>query len=49
MYGNIQTKRRLIMNNVKRKELAKISDRLSAVKDVLNDIKSDLEYALSDE
>lgn len=37
------------MNNVKRRELSKIAERLSAAKDVLGDIKSDLEYVLSEE
>lgn len=37
------------MNKIKRKELSKIEDRLLSVKDVINDIKSDLEYVLTDE
>ena len=37
------------MNNTKRKELSKIEARLSIIKDAINDIKSDLEYVLTDE
>ena len=37
------------MNNVKRKELAKISVRLSQARDMICDIKGDIEYVLIDE
>ena len=37
------------MNKIKRKELSKIGERLSLAKDAINDIKSDLEYVLTDE
>jgi sugar-specific transcriptional regulator TrmB len=37
------------MNKTKRKALSKIEERLSSVKDVINDIKADLEYELTDE
>jgi sugar-specific transcriptional regulator TrmB len=37
------------MNKLKRKELSKLEARLSSVKDVINDIKIDLEYELSEE
>ena len=37
------------MNKIKRKELFKIGERLSSAKNVINDIKSDLEYVLTDE
>ena len=37
------------MNKTKRKELSKIEDKQSAARDAINDIKSDLEYVLTDE
>jgi sugar-specific transcriptional regulator TrmB len=42
-------KEKLAMNKLKRKELSKIEARLSDIKNVINDIKSDLEYELGDE
>lgn len=37
------------MNKIKRKELLKIETRLASVKDVISDIKGDIEYVLADE
>ena len=37
------------MNKIKRNELSKIEERIGSVKDIINDIKSDLEYVLTDE
>ena len=37
------------MNKIKRKELSKIGDRLSSARDIIDYIKGDLEYILTEE
>jgi septation ring formation regulator EzrA len=49
VYNTKTRKKGIKMNKIKRKELAKIETRLSVIKDTINDIKSDLEYVLTDE